>query len=126
MDLIWSFLTADWIALFDIAVTSIIGIWIARTVQNSFATRRALKEHYINEIKSVSAEYNTFLNLLYGNTGNSKNIQQWFKIMNIKLETIEQSIHFELIVDPNVLQNHIILKQFVTGSHEFNTFYNSA
>ncbi len=48
---------SDWIAIIDIVITSIIGIWIAVAVQNNLTKSRYLKEYFINEVKDIRDLY---------------------------------------------------------------------
>lgn len=114
---------SDWIAIISLLVTSGIGIWIGSTVQRNLTNNRALKEYYIGEIKLINEDYSEFLNCLFKGATTSKDVQEWFKVMNIRIETIQSSIVAELNILPEVLANHITMKQFVTNSNEFNSCY---
>lgn len=115
--------TADWINIVSIIITSALGVWIGSTVQRNLTNNRALKEYYIGEIKLINDEYSIFLNCLFKSQSRSKDVQEWFKIMNIKIETIQSSIVQELDILPEVLANHITMKHYVTNTNEFNTCY---
>ena len=75
--------TADWINIASVIVNICIAIWITHILQNKFTNNRTLKDHFINEIKDVRAEYKGFLNRLYSNSTNPKELLPWFKLMNI-------------------------------------------
>ena len=53
--------TADWINIASVIVNICIAIWITHILQNKFTNNRTLKDHFINEIKDVRAEYKGFL-----------------------------------------------------------------
>jgi hypothetical protein len=115
--------TSDWIQIVGIIMTSLIGIWIGSTVQGNLTNNRALKEYYISEIKSINDDYSLFLKCLFKNEVTSKIAQEWFKVMNIRIETIQSSILNELDTMPEILANHITMKQFVTDTDEFDSCY---
>ena len=115
--------SSDVIAIISLLITSILGIWIGSTVQKNLTNNRALKEYYIGEVKLINDDYSSFLNCLFKSAITSKDIQEWFKVMNIKIETIQSSIVSELDILPEVLANHITMKQYVTNSNEFNSCY---
>lgn len=112
---------SNWIAIIDILVTSIIGIWIGRSFQVNLTTTRALKEHFIDEIRVINTEYAAFFNLLYKENTNAKAIIEWLKVMNIKIEQIETSIRNEFRLEPKLLDEHIKLKVFITKTDELNS-----
>lgn len=114
---------SDWIDIINILVTSIIGIWIGLVVQRNLTTNRAVKEYFISEISAINSTYMAFLNNLYKGNLSSRNIQEWLKIMNIRIEIVEESIQSRLKVKSLILSNHIKLKQFVTSLEEFNNSY---
>jgi hypothetical protein len=116
---------SDYIDIISLVVTSSIGIWIGVSVQKNITTNRGLVEFYIGEIKIINQEYSNFLSELFNGGCSSSKIQEWFKIMNIKIETIQESIVKELQVYPEILASHITMKQFVTGTEEFNAKYSN-
>jgi hypothetical protein len=115
--------TSDWIDIISLVATSSIGIWIGVTFQKNLTKNRSLKEYFINEIRLMNEEYSSFLSTLYTERTSSRSVQEWFKIMNIKIETIEVSIVSQMNVLPEILYQHIRMKQFVTSTVEFNTYY---
>ena len=115
--------TSEWIDVVGIFLTSGIGIWIGSTVQKNLTNNRALKEFYISEIKLINDDYSGFLKCLFKGEISSKTAQEWFKVMNMRIETIQDSIISETDVLPEILANHITIKQFVTHTEEFDAYY---
>jgi hypothetical protein len=125
MDLILFIMdTGNWISIIDLLVTSALGLWIGYNLTVTFTTNRALKEHFISEIKETNKTYNSFINTFYQEKSNSKRIVEWFKIMSIQLASIESCVLRELNVTSDVLNAHNRLKQFLTSTKEFNENFN--
>lgn len=118
-----TFTNSDWISLINIFITSCIGVWIGVVVQKNLTTNRALKEYFVSEINGINLSYTSFMKLLYTNKLSSKGVQEWFKIMNIRIEIAEESIKSQLNIKPTILSNHVKLKQYVTNLEEFNNCY---
>lgn len=66
---------SDWIAVLNLVVTTIIGIWLAVIVQKNFTINRAIKDYYIQEIKDVRKLYVDFLNNIYKGKASAKTIK---------------------------------------------------
>lgn len=115
--------TSDWVDIVSILVNSIIGIWIGYTVQVNLTKNRALKDYFIEEIKTINGSYSTFLSCLYKGVSNSKDVKDWFKVMTIKIEAFENSLKSELCINTNLLVQHNKLKQYLTEVDEFNDHY---
>lgn len=123
MIILTTFTTSDWIAVCDILITSIIGVWIGVSVQKNLTTNRAVKEYFINENREIKEKYNKFMNDLYSNRNSSEQIKEWFKIMTIKITTFEGFITNEYRLKPEISNIHNNLKYMITGSDDFNTQY---
>lgn len=119
---LFSTLTAtDWIALIGVAVNAILAYWIVRTIQNKLTNRRVLKDHFINEVKEIRADYKNCLSNLYSNKTHPENVIPWFKLMNIKVSDLMKLIHTKYKIPVNSLfpyQND--LRELVTNNDEFN------
>ena len=113
--------TADWINIASVIVNICIAIWITHILQNKFTNNRTLKDHFINEIKDVRAEYKGFLNRLYSNSTNPKELLPWFKLMNIRVKDLVMLMNnrYEVAEDfLNPYQNDLR-----TESDDFNRCY---
>lgn len=116
-------LPSDWIAIINILVTSIIGVWIGLVVQKNLTTNRAVKDYFINEMNAINSSYMAFICKLYKCKLSARSIQEWLKVMNIRIEVAENAIKTHLKVNPQILDNHVTLKQFITSLEEFNNGY---
>ena len=115
--------TSDWIAILNIIITSVIGVWIVVSVQKNLTTNRAVKEYFINENRDIKEKYNKFMNDIYSNRISSEQIKEWFKIMTIKINTFEGFITNEYKLKPEILNIHNSLKYMITATDDFNTQY---
>lgn len=118
-----SFSVSDWISVVDIIVTSFIGIWIGVLVQKNITTNRAVKEYFISENRYICDKYRKFMNDLYSNKTSAKSIQEWFKIMTIKIHSYDTFLKNEYKIDSTILEIHNELKYYITASYDFNTQY---
>ncbi len=112
--------SADWIALFGVAVNAGLAYWIVRTIQNKLTNKRVLKDHFISEMKDIRAEYKNCLNNLYSNNTNPQRIIPWFKLMNIRVNDLMTLINQKYKIDIKKLepyQNE--LRELVTNNDDF-------
>lgn len=121
-----SFDTSNWIDLIGIIVNAGLAYWIVRTIQNKLTNKRVLKDHFINEIKEIRAEYKGCLNNLYSNNTNPQRIIPWFKLMNIRVADLMVLINEKYKIDEKKLkpyQNE--LRELITNNNDFiNQFKN--
>ncbi|MCS2520996.1 hypothetical protein [Bacteroides thetaiotaomicron] len=119
-----TFTTSDWIAIANLFVTSLIGIWLALIVQKNFTINRAIKDYYIQEIKDVRKLYVDFLNNVYKGNCSAKSIKEWLKIMSNRIECIEQSVNASFSIEGNsISKTHSEIQNFITGTDDFNNGY---
>lgn len=109
----------------NVLATVFIGVWIGYNFQRNYQNNRAIKDYLISEINDISSHYITFFASIYKNDKSSKEVQEWFKIITIRLEVIECLIRDEFDVFPTLLSGHNEFKQFLTDTNEFNDHYNS-
>ncbi len=118
--------SADWIALFGVAVNAGLAYWIVRTIQNKLTNKRVLKDHFISEMKDIRTEYKNCLNNLYSNNTNPQRIIPWFKLMNIRVNDLMILINQKYKIDIKKLepyQNE--LRELITNNNDFiNQFRN--
>ena len=115
---------ADWIAIANIIVTALIGLWVVIFVQKKYAINRAVKDYFIAECQEIKTFYAKFLNDLYSQKLTSNNIINWFKVMTIRIEIFESLLCYEFRISPELNNYHSTIKQFVTGTDEFNDQFN--
>lgn len=114
------------VSIVDVLITSGLGLWIGVTFQKNLSNNRALKDYYKEEIQLLNGELSSFTDQLLAGKCNAQDLKEWFKVITIKAETLQNSIIVQLKdVYPGVLKEIIDLKQFVTGTSEFNTQYNN-
>jgi hypothetical protein len=117
------FQSGDYISIVDILVTIIIAIWISIFVNKNFTTIRAVKEYFITENKLIKDEYNDFLDKIFRSNFKPSEVQEWFKIMTMKLDVLERYLKKEFKVHPKLLKHHNKMKILITGSEELNSNY---
>jgi hypothetical protein len=122
--IIWGLQISDWIAILEIIVTSVIGVWIAIAVQNNLTKSRYLKEYFINEVKDVRDLYKVFVNQLYKSQISSPDIKDWLKIMSERTRTLDKFLHEKYQIDNSlIVQKHAEIQQTITNMDEFNEDY---
>lgn len=112
--------TSDWINIASTIVNIFIAFWITYILQNKFTNNRTLKDHFINEIKEIRAEYKNFMNRLYSNSTNPKELLPWFKLMNIKVGDLVIIMKDRYNIPNDIFtpyQND--LRELVTNSEDF-------
>lgn len=115
-----SLTTSEWISVITLLVNSILAIWIARTIQNSFTNKRILKDHFINEVKDIRNDYSIWLNDLSSNKINPKLVTPWFKLMSIRIKDLMLIISNKYDIDKNLLnpyQND--LRELITDNEDY-------
>lgn len=115
---------SDWIAIADIAITSIIGIWIVIAVQNNLTKSRYLKEYFISEVKDIKDLYKQFINQLYKNKMSAVDIRDWFKIMSERTRNLDAFLHNKYNINNSlIVSKHAEIQQKITSMDEFNEHY---
>lgn len=122
-------LSVDWAAWVSIGVDIITGIviaWILATVvPRKMNDDRALKDFYINELRTIKDEYNDLCKVIALGKSNSIMIKETFKQLSMKLSEIERSINEQLKSGINVNSFLTGTQILVTGTEEINNQYNS-
>lgn len=115
---------SDWISIINILITSLIGIWIAISVQKNFTKSRYLKEYFINEVKDIRDLYKQFVNQLYKNRISAKDIKDWFKIMSERTQNLDIFIRKKYKIDNSlIVSKHAEIQQEITSMDNFNEQY---
>lgn len=116
--------TSDIISICDIAITSILGLWIAIGVQRSLTKNRYLREYFISELNNIRDEYKLFFNDIYEDKLNAKSIKDRLKVMSIRIVSFDNNIHQIYKLDACLLKDeHADIQQYITGEDEFNQQY---
>lgn len=115
---------SDWISIIGLIVNSFLAIWIVRSVQNSINNKRILKDHFINEVKSISEEYRIFINDLQLGKIYPKSVLPWFKMMNIKITDLLNVFAERYKIDKNYLAPYRDeLNELITESDDYANNY---
>ena len=115
--------SSDWIALVEIFVTLVFGIIIVTVVQNRFTNNRAVKDFFISECASIKTDYKVFFDQVYRNKHSAKYIQEWFKVMTLKIDSFEFTLKKEFEIYDNLSSKHGKIKKFLTSRTELNEQY---
>ena len=116
---------SDWIAIADIIITVIAGILLGYFIQKNFTINRAVKEYFISENQDIKSKYSLFVDDLYSGKLSSLKIQEWLKIMTIKIDIYEDFLQKEFCINSSLLKNHNEIKYFLTAAEEINAQFNS-
>ncbi len=117
---LYTLVPADYIAIVNIIINSLIGVWIAVSVQSTLTTNRAVKDYFIAEVQDIKTSYSDFSNDLLKDRLSSREIIERFKVITLRLSTLEKFLKKELHVTPHLLAKHNKLKKFITQTNEFN------
>jgi len=113
------------IAILDIIITIVIAVWIGIFIQRNFTTVRAVKEYFISENQEIRNNYNNFLEGIYTGDAKPSEVQEWFKIMTMRIDIYEDFLKKEFHVHPKMSKQHNKIKYLITGSDELNEQYRS-
>lgn len=118
--------TSDWIALLNLVVTSVIGIWLAIIVNRNFTINRSIKDYYMQEVKDIRKFYADFLRKIYMGQLSAKDIKEWLKIASNRIDCVEYSIKDSFLINKcDIGKIHSEIQTFITGTDEFNENYRS-
>jgi hypothetical protein len=114
------------INLLAIIVNIVIGVFILNILNKRISDKRALKDFIIKELIDVRELYRKFLNDLTSGKKCSRDILDWFKIINIRTtslaEIIEEKYNYQLETKDLLHQ----LRVLITGAEEFNESFNDS
>ncbi len=116
--------TSDVLSLFAL-IFSVFSLWFSHRANRQFSEKRYLKEITIDDIKELREDYRNFLNKLMANQCDSRFIISWFKVMNLKMESIGNFINLEYKQElfQSCQDRHNELKRYVTGCSDMNDNY---
>jgi hypothetical protein len=81
-----------WVDIIGILISLIFGFWISSNLQKKITSKRVLKDHLINEVKTLNDFYFNFINDLMEDKKKVKGMIALFKSMNIKIKKIMEII----------------------------------
>lgn len=106
------------ISIIEIIVNIILAIYIAKIIQERVNNKRALNDFLISEINELKYHYKDFFSKLYMNKYNFYSINEWFKIMTMRIEILNESPEFTRIDE--ILEIHNSIRNSITNSESFN------
>jgi len=116
----------NWIAIADIIITSVFGVWIACIVQKNVTKSRYIREYFIAELGEIKADYSTLFKGLYNSELSAKTISARLKILSCRISNLDAYIHDTYKIEKTLLKDsHSVFQQYVTGTDEFNDQYSS-
>lgn len=116
----------NWIAIADIIITSVFGVWIACIVQKNVTKARYIREYFIAELGEIKAEYSALFKGLYNSELSAKTISARLKILSCRINNLDAYIHDSYKIEKTLLKDsHFGFQQYVTGTEEFNNQYSS-
>lgn len=110
------------------ALLAIFSLGVSYRINRKLANDRALKDWFIGDVNEIRIEYKTFLNKLVSAQCSSKFIVAWFKVMQIRIDSVNEVLkneYKELSFD-KIAQFHAELKYYVTGLPDFDQHYNDS
>lgn len=118
---------SDYILIINTILNSAIGIWLVISVQKNFATNRAIKDYYIEEIKDLRKSYVDFLNNIYNANYSAKHIKDWLKIMTNRIDCLEKSIEVSFVFEgKKISKMHSEIQNYITRTDDYNEGYSEA
>lgn len=118
--------SSDYIQILGIVVTSAIGVWIARGIQNNVNQSRCLRDFFIGELSALQEDYRNFTNQIFSGKLSASDIKVTFKSFTTRTTTIDDFIHQNFKVEGTIIKDaHTQLQQELTDHDEFNSQFNS-
>jgi hypothetical protein len=116
--------TTETIAVINILVTSTVGIWIARSVQNNLSKTRYLKDYYIQEVKEIRELYKCFFDEMYNGKLSAIYIKDWFKIMSFRINNLNEFLQKTYKFSNSIIKDkHFEIQNSITRSEIYNEKY---
>ena len=117
-------ISAEWASVFVNFISGVvIALILAYVVPKKLSDCRTLKDFYIDEFRSIKADYNSLCKEICLGSCSASEIKENFKQLNIKLTDVQWSVNKSLSIDLQ-LEKYIIETQiYVTNSEEINEQY---
>lgn len=113
--------SSDWISIAGILVELLLAVWIIKKIEEKSASKRALKDLLISEIKDIREDYRLFFSELINDDLDVKLIIPNFKSRNIRNTNLLQLLKQQkYITSESVLNTYMFdLLQIITDSDDF-------
>lgn len=113
-----------WTGIIGTLVSLVFGLWIAISLQKKLTSKRVIKDHLINEVRTLNDFYFHFLNDLVEDKRNVKGLISLFKTMSIKISKLMDIIHKHYEIDQSFLSTYQIgLRNIILGCPEYESGY---
>lgn len=117
--------TDNIISIISVVVTTIVGVYIARSLTKAQNNKRTLKDNFIAELKECREDYRYFLKQIYNGNMPAKELLVWFKMYNIRLTSIIEQIEIHCDTDGRDLQKSIFeLRSYLTELPSYEKSFN--
>lgn len=109
------------IAIADIVVSAVFGIWIATAITKSQTKERFLKDYFINEISGIKEDCKIFFDDICYDKKSAKDIKIGLKLLSMRLSALETNILSSFKkVTCQLLQQFATIQMEITGCDDFN------
>lgn len=115
---------SDFLTLVNIAITLIVGFYLTHWFSVRDSRHRALKDFYIDEVKSLSDEIGETFRKLKSGGITGEQFVQWFGLIERRLEILDKDIEeafpiFSVSIYNPVFEAHRV----ISNSEDFNNFF---
>ncbi len=108
------------IDLITLIVNVFLTIWIVKTVQENQNNKRTLKDLFINDVKEIKNNFSNFYNNLIRGNYSAREIIEWLKIINIKLNETNKFLNEKYGIENDYLTRYAReLRELITNHSEF-------
>lgn len=121
----FKFTISDIISIISIVVNIYLAKTIAKEVADNSSNKRVLKDLMISEIRDIQNQSDLFKKELLEGKLNSRDIQYWFKINNIRIRDVSKILHEKFDISKDLLEPYKNeMRELVTNSECFISDYN--
>lgn len=114
-----------WAGIIGTLVSLFFGFWIAKSLQKKMTSQRVLKDHLINEVRTLNDFYFNFLNDLVEDKRDVKGLISLFKTMYIKISRLMVIVNKNYGISPFFLLNYQVgIRRIILNSPEYEASYN--
>lgn len=115
-----NFEVSDWIAIFGVIITLILGTYVV----NNQTKNRSQKDFFINEISSLKNDYTDFIKNILSDNLNSQFIRDQFKIFSDRIRILQEILRNEYSVKTEeIFSKHGQLQVKVTALQSIEEQY---
>lgn len=89
--------------LLDIVVTTLVSIWIVKTIQKKLNNERSIKDYFISEVSVIQNEYRTLLSNVMSSREIPKLLKVKFNNLNTKVNSLMKLLSTKYAIPANML-----------------------